>query len=53
VAVSLSLWESLLLPAACLRPLIRSYAARAYPELPVLALGREETADEYAATLNA
>jgi hypothetical protein len=53
VAVSLSLWESLLLPAACLRPLIRSYAARVYPELPVLALASEETADEYTATLDA
>lgn len=46
VAVSLSLWESLLLPAPCLRPLIRRYAARAYPDIPVLALGNEETANE-------
>jgi hypothetical protein len=53
VAVSLSLWESLLLPTACLRPVIRRYAARAYPELPVLTLESEETADENTAALDA
>ena len=31
VAISLSLWESLVLPLGCLRPLLRSYARRAYP----------------------
>jgi hypothetical protein len=47
VAFSLSLWESLLLPICCLRPLIRHYAARAYPEVPVLELESEGPADEY------
>ena len=41
VAISLSLWESLLLPLRCLRSLIRHYAARAYPEVPVLELESE------------
>jgi hypothetical protein len=36
VAISLSLWESLLLPVRCLRPLVRAYAAIAYPHIPVL-----------------
>lgn len=31
VALSLSLWESLVLPLGCLRQLLRSYASRAYP----------------------
>jgi hypothetical protein len=50
VAISLSLWESLLLPIRCLRPLIRRYAARAYPEVPVLELESEGPADEYTET---
>ncbi len=47
VTISLSLWESLLLPLRFLRPLIRRYAARAYPEVPVLELESEGPADEY------
>jgi hypothetical protein len=35
VAISLSLWESLALPLRCLRPLIRSYAKRAYPDVRI------------------
>jgi hypothetical protein len=42
VAISLSLWESLMLPLRCLRPLIRSYARRAYPGVRVIELGSEE-----------
>ena len=38
VAISLSLWESLVLPLSCLRPLLRSYAARAYPEVRLIDL---------------
>ena len=38
VAISLSLWESLLLPLGCLRPLLRCYAARAYPEVCLIDL---------------
>ena len=42
VAISLSLWESLLLPLGCLRPLLRSYARRAYPGVRVIELESEE-----------
>ena len=42
VAISLSLWESLALPLGCLRPLIRSYAMRAYPGVRVIELASEE-----------
>ena len=38
VAISLSLWESLLLPLGCLRPLLRSYARRAYPGVKFIEL---------------
>ena len=38
VAISLSLWESLVLPLGCLRPLLWSYAARAYPEVRLIDL---------------
>lgn len=38
VAISLSLWESLLLPLSCLRPLLRLSAARAYPGVRVIDL---------------
>src|SRR6266568_7309931 len=41
VAISLSLWESLVLPARCLRPLIRLYAKRAYPQVRLIELGSE------------
>jgi hypothetical protein len=43
VAISLSLWESLVLPLRCLRQLIRSYARRAYPGVRVIELESEET----------
>jgi hypothetical protein len=42
VAISLSLWESLVLPLRCLRPLIRSYARRAYPGVRVIELESED-----------
>jgi len=41
VAISLSQWESLVLPLDCLRPLIRSYARRAYPGVRVIELESE------------
>ena len=41
VAISLSLWESLILPVRCLRPLIRQYARRAYPQVRLIELGSE------------
>jgi hypothetical protein len=41
VAISLSLWESLVLPVRCLRPLIRLYARRAYPQVRFIELGGE------------
>ena len=47
VAISLSLWESLVLPLRCLYPLIRSYAKRAYPTVRVIELESEGTADAY------
>jgi len=43
VAISLSLWESLVLPLRCLRQLIRSYARQAYPGVRVIELESEET----------
>jgi hypothetical protein len=43
VAISLSLWESLVLPLRCLRLLIRSYARRAYPGVRIIELESEET----------
>jgi len=43
VAISLSLWESLVLPLRCLRQLIRNYARRAYPGVRVIDLESEET----------
>ncbi len=45
VAISLSLWESLVLPARCLRPLIRLYAKRAYPQVRFIELGGEGALD--------
>jgi hypothetical protein len=42
VAISLSLWESLLLPLRCLRPLIHSYARKAYPDVPIIELESED-----------
>jgi hypothetical protein len=42
VAISLSLWESLVLPLRCLRPLIRSYASRAYPDVRIIELESED-----------
>jgi len=43
VAISLSLWESLVLPLRCLRHLIRTYARRAYPGVRVIELESEKT----------
>jgi hypothetical protein len=42
VAVSLSLWESLLLPLRCLRDIVRCYARRAYPFAQFIKLEGEE-----------
>jgi hypothetical protein len=41
VAISLSLWESLLLPLRCLRQLLQLYARQAYPAVRVLELPNE------------
>jgi hypothetical protein len=38
VAISLSLWESFLLPLRCLKAVLCSYASYAYPDLPVVEL---------------
>ena len=43
VAISLSLWESLVLPLRCLHPLIRSYARKAYPDVRIVELESEGT----------
>ncbi len=43
VAISLSLWESLVLPLRCMHQLIRSYARRVYPEVQIIELESEET----------
>jgi len=44
VAISLSLWESLILPLSCLRSLLRSYSARTYPEVRLIDL--QETGED-------
>ena len=46
VAISLSLWESLVLPLRCLRSLLRGYAERAYPALRLIDLHEREGASE-------
>jgi hypothetical protein len=43
VAISLSLWECLVLPLRCLHPLIRSYARKAYPDVRIVELESEGT----------
>jgi hypothetical protein len=48
VAISLSLWESLLLPLGCLRQLLTRYARRAYPALPLITLPETGEEDESA-----
>ncbi len=48
VAISLSLWESLALPMRCLRPLVRQYARRAYPEVLLIELGNEGAIESFA-----
>jgi len=53
VAISLSLWESLVLPLGCLRPLLRSYAARAYPEVRLIDLQGTEQDNESPGDANA
>jgi hypothetical protein len=42
VAVSLSLWESLLLPLRCLKDIVRSYARSPYPPVHLIELRKEE-----------
>ncbi len=46
VAVSLSLWESLLLPLRCLRDSMCGYSRRAYPSAPFIELQKEENHDD-------
>ena len=46
VAVSLSLWESLLLPLYCLRDSVCGYARHAYPYARLIELEREEYHDD-------
>jgi hypothetical protein len=48
VAISLSLWGSLALPLRCLRPLIRQYARRAYPQVRLIELGSEGAIESFA-----
>jgi hypothetical protein len=48
VAISLSLWESLALPVRCLRPLLRRYARRAYPQVRLIELGNAGTTQSFA-----
>ena len=48
VALSLSLWESLVLPVRCLRPLLRRYARRAYPQVRLIELGNAGTTPSFA-----
>jgi hypothetical protein len=48
VAISLSLWESLVLPICCLRTLIRTFAKLAYPEVRVIELESEGTLSVHA-----
>jgi len=47
-AVSLSLWESLLLPLRCLREIMLCYARQAYPHLQLIEVQREENQHEHA-----
>ena len=42
VAISLSLWESLMLPLRCLRSLLRGYAEHAYPAVRLIDLYERE-----------
>jgi len=46
VAISLSLWESLVLPLSCLRSLLRSYAEHEYPAVRLIDLHEREGASE-------
>jgi hypothetical protein len=46
VAISLSLWEGLVLPLGCLRPLLRSYACCAFPAVRLIDLQGTEEDDE-------
>ncbi|MFL5667652.1 MAG: hypothetical protein ACJ8BW_40845 [Ktedonobacteraceae bacterium] len=52
VAISLSLWESLVLPLRCLRQLLRIYAKRAYPAVRVIELASEDSSDGQADKMN-
>lgn len=46
IALSLSLWESLLLPLCTFRPLVEAYSRRACPALRVIALESEIPTDD-------
>jgi hypothetical protein len=48
VALSLSLWESLALPVRCLRPLLRQYARRVYPQVRLIELGNAGATQSFA-----
>src|SRR5260221_3991545 len=48
VAISLFLWESLALTVRCLRPLLRRYARRAYPQVRLIELGTAGAIDCFA-----
>ena len=47
VAISLSRWESLVLPVLCLRHLVRQYARRAYPQVRLIELGSEGAIESF------
>ncbi len=46
IAISLSLWESLLLPLRSFRPLVEAYGKRACPALRLITLESEKPTDE-------
>src|SRR5258708_11434185 len=52
VAISLSLWESLLLPLRCLYPLVRRHAKRAYPQIRLIELGNAGAIDFFVEAYN-
>ncbi len=53
VAISLSLWENLVLPLGCLRSLLRGYAEHAYPAVRLIDLQGTEEDDESTSGLDA
>jgi hypothetical protein len=46
VAISLSLWESFVLPLRSLKAVLYSYASQAYPDLPVVELQQPAQDDQ-------